>query len=677
MTRSSVWGAVALLVGLMFVVIAQQILGEGTAHDAFLWLGVLLVVANIGQRLLVIGKAPPAARGAERALLFASTAVLVGLGLYGMSTDAGLDLLGYDGAGQESGLGPIFGVLWPSFMAVGGSALLFMELAYRRMPIPEAVEPRRIRTAAFDGMAIALSLIFVFSMNYVAHERDWRKDLTYFKTSQPSDTATRMVQSLTEPVHVVLFYPEVNDVREQVEPYFRTLAAASEDFDYEVRDHALAPEIAREHRISGNGNIVLLRGEGDGQQAESFDVGTELEVARSRLRTLDGRFQRTFARLVMQRREMHLTTGHDERTQSGVEGAGAGESTRDLMDALSRSNIVNEPLGMAQGLANEVPAGAPAVAVVGPRKAFLPEEADSLLRYVQGGGRLLVMVDPDVDHGLGPLLQGLGVTIRDGILASERDHVRRTGTLADRTLVRTSHYSSHPTVTMVSRNASQVASVFVRGGAVSRYEGPGAPEGATVDFPLRSGDGFFLDTNGDFNRDGTEESGRMEMIAAVTLPAAGDGEDGRAVIIPDGDFVTDQVIRNPGNVLLFGDVIQWLIGQEQIVGEVSSEEDVRIEHSAEEDKLWFWATSFGAPLPFFAIAIWVGLRRSRRGSRRGPAPGAPREAAAAARPKKEEDDEPDEPDEPDGGDEPDGDDDQDEDDEQDEGDEQNKEEGTP
>jgi hypothetical protein len=178
--------------------------------------------------------------------------------------------------------------------------------------------------------------------------------------------------------------------------------------------------------------------------------------------------------------------------------------------------------------------------------------------------------------------------------------------------------------------------VFIRGGALSRYEGEGAPEGATIDFPLRSGDDFFLDENANFTRDGEEEARQFDMMAAISFPAEGDAEEGRAVVIADGDFITDQVIRNPGNVLLFGDIVQWLIGQEQIVGEVTSEEDVRIEHSAEEDRFWFWGTSFGVPLPFFAVAIWVSRRGSRRGSRRDPPKPKTAPATLAAKPKKEE-----------------------------------------
>ena len=87
----------------------------------------------------------------------------------------------------------------------------------------------------------------------------------------------------------------------------------------------------------------------------------------------------------------------------------------------------------------------------------------------------------------------------------------------------------------------------------------------------------WLDQNADYERGEGETLGEYNMMAAVSVPAEGGGDDdeedaeGRAVIIADGDFVTDQVIRNPGNALVFGDVMQWLLGEEQIVADVSNE----------------------------------------------------------------------------------------------------------
>ena len=608
---TSVLPSIALVLGLVVIFVAERVLGGGGASQLLLGLGALLVLGATGWRGWERTRVKGDARRVETWLLAAHAAVLVALGLYALATDWGLALLGVDDA-EESRVGPVLWVLWPAVLGTAVLTLGAMEAAYRRMRVAEAVELRRVRSAAFDGLTIALALVFVVSLGFVAHQRNERTDLSYFATTRPGEGTLGMVESLGTDVKAVLFFPRNNEVLEQVEPYFEAIAESSEHVTYEVVDHALAPTLTSKHRISGNGVIALLRGEGESQQSESFEVGTDLEAARDRLKTLDGRFQEALAKLVLQRRELALTAGHREHTRQGAEGDDAGGRITGLMSALERSNITTTPLGMAQGLANDVPEGTPAVAVLGPREPFLPEEAQALVRYVQRGGRLVVAVDPNEEHGLEPLLHALGVQLEEGVLASERQHLRRTFTEADRGIVFTNRYTAHPTVTLASRNASRLATVFLNGGALTRHEGEAVLEGAEVTFPVRSGAETWLDRDGDWERDEGEPAAQHEMIAAVTVPPAEEGgEEGRAVVIGDGDFVTDQLIRNPGNALVFGDVMQWLIGTEQLPTSVESEEDRPIEHTAEEDELWFYGTSFGVPLPLLGVGIWMATRRRR------------------------------------------------------------------
>lgn len=607
---TSVMPSLVLALGLIVIFVAERVFGDHAVGQALLVVGALAVVGATGWRGWERTKVKGDARRVETWLLAGHGAVLVALVMYALATDWGLGLLGVTDP-DDSRLGPVLWVLWPAVLAAAVIALTFMEGAYRRMRVAEAVELRRVRGAAFDGLSIALSLVFVVSLNFVAHEREVRKDLTYFATTRPGEGTMRMVEGLGTDVQAVLFFPRNNEVLDQVEPYFHEIADASEHFDYEVVDHALAPTLTSKHRIRGNGFVALLRGEGDSQQAESFEVGTDLEEARDRLETLDAHFQEALAKLVLQRRELALTAGHREHTRTGAEGDDAGGRITGLMDALERSNITVTPLGMAQGLAHDVPEDTPAVAVLGPREPFLPEEAQALVRYVQNGGRLVVNVDPDVDHGLDPLLAALGLELKQGVLAHETKHLRRTFTEADRGIVFSSRYSSHPTVTLASRNASRLATVFLNGGALEEVEGDAKLEGAEVTFPIRSDARTWLDRDGDWEHDEEEPYAQHGMVAAVTVPAEGDGEEGRAVIIADGDFVTDQLIRNPGNALVFGDTMQWLIGAEQLPTSVETEEDRPIEHTAEEDEIYFYATSFGVPLPLLGVGIWMATRRRR------------------------------------------------------------------
>ena len=88
------------------------------------------------------------------------------------------------------------------------------------------------------------------------------------------------------------------------------------------------------------------------------------------------------------------------------------------------------------------------------------------------------------------------------------------------------------------------------------------------------------------------------------------------MIIADGDFMTNKVAPNNGNMLLFVDTMAWLVGNEDLSGEVTSEEDVAIEHSREKDKLWFYATTFAVPAPILGLGLWVARSRRRRAEKK-------------------------------------------------------------
>lgn len=626
MMRASATSSVAILLSLLVAFVAERIFGEGTGREVSLGIAGLLFFAGLGLRLVRRARANGSARAVESQQLWFSIGILAGVGIYAFSTDAGVALLGYENAGAERAQGAL-GALWPAVTIVALGGLLFTEQAYFRMPIEEAVEPRRVRASAQGGVSLALALVFLFSINYVASEQGLKWDLSYFRTTEPSESTLRMVESLSEPIEVVLMYPEVNEVYDQLTPYFQQVSGASEQLEVRQRDHALAASMAQQHRIRGNGFVVLLRGEGEEQQAESFEVGLTLESARTRLRRLDGSFQRAFTSLARVRRELYLTTGHRERSVTGAEGDSEDQRMGDLGDALSRSGFESTDLGIAQGLATDVPDAAPAVAIFGPRTPFRPEEIGALERYVSGGGRLLVALDPNDEHGLGPLLRSLGVGLQSGIAASARNYRRLTNTTSDRGLVYSNVYSAHPIVSTARRNAARLATIFVHGGALRRVEGQELNEGLRVTFPLRSAPGFWLDQDGDWDRSDSEPEAELNLIAAVTVPNEG-GEEGRVIVIADADFTTDLVFRNPGNALIFGDIMQWFLGEEQIIGDTATEEDVPIEHTRDEDKLWFYATSFGAPLPLLIFGIWIALRGRRRGE-------TPVEAAMAESPEPE------------------------------------------
>jgi hypothetical protein len=604
-------GTALLCAGLLCVFLGERVLGQDLARNIGSGLGVLLLVVACVMRVTAFNRARGDVRGVEARLLAAYAGVFAAMLLYALSTDAAAHLFKL-GDEQKTHALSVLSALWPALLCVSLSALLFMELVYAGMPIAASVELRRVRTAAYAGLTLAFSVVFLLSMNYVAGARDVRKDLSYFKTTQPSAASLHMLDKLEVPVKAILFWRASDDVLQQIEPYFAQLAKHSKKFRYEVLDSAFAPELCRKHHVNGNGSVLLLQGEGDSQKGQSISVGNELTEARTNLRKFDGLFQQNFTKLARAERAVSLTVGHGERNATNDD-TQPGEGTQVMDQVWKRLNIKSSKLGMAQGLAAAVPDTAGAVIITGPREKFIPEETQTLLNYVRKGGRLMIMLDPGADDGLDPLLAGLGLARLPGSLASEKFHVRRAHDNTDKGLIYSNKYSSHPTVTTVSRFQNEVASIFVGGVGIDRAVVQDITPKPNVTFPLRTGPGFYRDLDGDFERDANEPEETYNLVAAVTVSEKEGAPEGRVVVIGDGDFMTDKVSTNNGNVMLFVDSLAWLIGNEELNAEVSSEEDVPIEHSRDQDKIWFYATTFAVPLPLLGLAAWVGRRRRRSG----------------------------------------------------------------
>lgn len=607
--KSGLLGSVLLGAGLVLVYAGERVLGEsrmlGTAP------GLALIAVAIGLRLRGFALAKGDARAVEARLLAAYLGVLGALGLYGLTTPTGVGLLeSVLGLGaDETRIRAVVAltVIWVATLLLSLAAVLFIEVIYQGMPIPESVELRRVRQSLHAGLSLALAMIFVLSMGYVSSERDVRKDVSYFKTTAPSGATLKMIGKLDQPVRALLFFRTGSDVLGALQPYFDTLAGTGK-LKVEVRDIALAPELGQKFRVKDNGVVLLTRGEGEAQKGEVLQIGEELTGARRTLRKLDGAFQESFAKLMRPPRGLAITVGHGERNAKSSDNDPS-NGTVFMGDVLKRLNLKTENVGLNQGLGSAVPSLSTALLVIGPTEKFLPEEAASIIAYLKKGGRVFLMMDPNIDVGLGPVLDAIGLHMLPGVMTSTTHFMAGRHNDSDRSIVYCNQYSAHPSVTTVMRNQREVASVFYKGGGLGKAEGDRELK-PNVTFPVRTAGSTWRDMNDNFALDPGETNEMLLPMAAVTVRAE-EGKEGRAIVIADGDFMTDKLAQNKGNYLLFVDAVAWLVGNEELPAEVTSEEDLPIEHSRDTDKMWFYLTTVVAPVPVALLGLLVSRRRRK------------------------------------------------------------------
>jgi ABC-type uncharacterized transport system len=674
--------------GMVLVFIGERVLsGLEKGAGAATALGVLAVVAATGLRFAPRFKSGGERKSIESLLAVLSLAGLVALAIYFATSESGAEKLGLGHLAsplKEHLLGELR-VLWIALVAVSLMPMLFAETALWPMRRAERPESRRVRAAANAGLTLVLAAIYGSLFVYAAGGVPWKADYSYFKTSRPSESTRKIAASLSEPVKVVAFFPDVNEVRNEVASYLRELSAGIPNLQIQVTDRLLAPKLSKELRATQDGVIILARGSVN----YTVNLGTDIEQARPKLKTLDRDIKEQLLKLARARLTAYLTVGHGElndasKGRSEETGHSAG-ITRTL---LQKQNFTLKDLGLAQGLANEVPDDADVVLVLGPADPFGPEEIAALQRYADRGGHLLIALDPDANSaqitspidaalprdatrptgtavpassagpsasaaskskspsvdkapakdvpdvpapaGIVALANLAQLTYSPTVLANEHNHVRLSFNDSDHVRMVSNSFSSHASVSTLSRNAPAAAVVFFGAGSLDRA--PGAT--AKIDFAVRAPTGTFADKNKNFLQDkDTEKGGSYNLAAAVTKPILGgakpppapdpndkkpkekkpETKEMRAFVISDVDAFSDLVMSNVrGNQVLLLDAVRWLVGEESFMGAETSEEDVHVEQTKQQDLSWFYATIFGAPCLVLAAGVVIS-RRSRRG----------------------------------------------------------------
>ena len=95
-----------------------------------------------------------------------------------------------------------------------------------------------------------------------------------------------------------------------------------------------------------------------------------------------------------------------------------------------------------------VPDTASILAIAGPRKPMTTEELDRIQMYVEKGGHLLVMVDPESQAELNPLLRHWGAGLGPGVLVDFQDRLAQGEPTV--LLVRTFTEHVGPTLSLLS-----------------------------------------------------------------------------------------------------------------------------------------------------------------------------------------------------------------------------------
>ena len=559
----------------------ERIAGAGATRwtlDAF---ALLFVITTLGLRYKSLNEHDTGRKHAQKTAFFCTLVGTLGLVSYGITMEPVTDALGQSEAFTQRWNG-VFQSIAPILWVIGTLPALFLDMTLAANPtVLPLTASRRSTTSALTA---ALAVCLVFPINFMAAHTDLEWDTAYFRVTRPGVPTLSAAATLPEPVNITLFFPAGNEVAEAIRPYFTQVAEASNGLvQVSFIDQALSPEIAEELNIRENGYIVF-QGSGD---PEKLKMNTDINKggARSKLKKLDGDVLKRLLKVSRGERIAYVLTGH--REANGTDKNPFRKISK-LKTAMQQVGFKTKNFGVNQGSTVAVPEDADVVLIFDPLDGLTEDETTALTAYADAGGSLFIVTTPDGTQ-LTPLLSHLGLAKTSGMLADPKQSRRSPH------LILTDRYSTHPTVKVLS----DAKTVMVL--AWSSAFDVASKEKGRHTVLIRTPSSTFADSDKDGVMNGEEKAQVYNAAYAIEgQPQSEDAPAFRAMVVGTmAPFSDNQInVDSRGWVAgqFFVDGMKWLTREDAIVGATDSQEDVKIDHSPDGVKLWFWLTILGVPL---------------------------------------------------------------------------------
>jgi ABC-type uncharacterized transport system involved in gliding motility auxiliary subunit len=420
----------------------------------------------------------------------------------------------------------------------------------------------------------------------------FERDLSHANGASLSPPSIALLKTLDAPVEVVSYASRQNGLRAVIADFVDRYRRAKPDVTLRFVDPDADPEAMRAAGVTVDGEMDIRYRD----RSERLKVLSETEFSNALLR-----LSRDRDRIIA------FLEGEGERQALGKANADLGQFVATLADRGLRA----VPLPLAN--TGKVPENADLVVIANPRVALAPAVASELVDYVDRGGNLLWLTEPDENAGLDALANALSVRVLPGTVV---DASGSAFGLADPSFVALATYPPHA----ITKNFL-LTTLLPQPAALAQLANPAWD----VKPILRSSDKSWNETGhipkageaADTIRqdaDAGEIAGPLDLGFALSrISPRPDKREQRAVVIGDGDFLSNSFLGNGGNRELGQRVFDWLLGDDdQITVPDKSAPDRTL--SLTQAQLGALSVAFlvALPLVLAASGMLIWWRRRRR-----------------------------------------------------------------
>ncbi len=278
--------------------------------------------------------------------------------------------------------------------------VIYAVVHFQQLRAFSARRATRLGTHSVLTALLVLGILIILNFLSARHSKRWDFSETQHFTLAPQ--THRVLRGLTRDVKITVFSQERSPALATYRDLLDSYRAESSRITVEFVDPERRPGVARQYGITRTDTAVLE----SGAQSARVTAASEAELTGALIRVSKD----------VKKRILFLE-GHGERGIAEQDRGGLSTAK----EALTKQGYEVAPLSLLQE--STVPADASVLVLAGPRRPVTREEQDRISKYVEAGGRLLILLDPDTQPELEALLRQWGIEAGKGVLVDLQDRL--------------------------------------------------------------------------------------------------------------------------------------------------------------------------------------------------------------------------------------------------------------
>src|SRR5215813_10278255 len=442
------------------------------------------------------------------------------------------------------------------------------------------------RQGKLGANTVALSvavLALVVVANFLGYRHHKRFDLTAEGLYSISEQTKKVVANLPKDVKVIYFNKEEN---QQFSDLMREYKYGAPRLSYERIDPNQRPEMAKQYKVRRMGDIVVAAGDRNetiSDTSEQAVTNAILKVTREKLKTVC------------------FSEGHGEKSLSDTQREGYSIVEQRLKD----ENYQLKTVLLARE--QQVPSECAELIVAGPKQSFTPPEAAMIGKYLDGGGKALLMLDPETDPQLGDVLKSWNIQASDNVVLDVSGMGQLVGAGPEAPLI--TEYGTHS----ITKDFGRTMSVFPLARAIKVTGGAG---GSNVTPLLTTSENSFakdkITPGQQIKLEPDKDQKGPLTIGAAASKSLDAKKEARLVVIGDSDFAMNGAIRVPSfrNADLFLNSVNWLAEDEDLISiRPKSATNRSVTMSESQQRTFLLLSAALMPLAVIGSGIYIWWKR--------------------------------------------------------------------